>query len=229
MRYGALVFTAVVAVAVVAGSVMSSGIKSPLVCFGDSITHGAKVNGHSWVYLLSKEHKDVAFINEGRNGRRTSDREEILPVLKKYNQAGTFLIFLGVNDLKNGNDSMVDDCVTDMKWMIKKVRQYDRAAEIVILAPCRIDLKEMSPLNVRKKYNENTERSLVILEKQYGRLAQEESVGFISLLNAVTPGNYVDGLHPNLAGQQEIADAVWRGLERLSGQKARRLGEAVGE
>lgn len=218
MRNAALVFTATLAVAVFAGMVVSHGIKSPVVCFGDSITHGAKVNRHSWVYLLSREHEGVVFVNEGRNGRKTSDREEILPVLKKYKRAGTFLIFLGVNDLKNGNDSMVDDCVANMKWMIGKVRQNYVSTKIVILAPCRIDLKEMSPLNVRKKYNENTERSLVGLERLYRKLARKEGVGFISLLNAVTPGNYVDGLHPNGAGQQEIADAVWRGLVRLSGR-----------
>ena len=47
----------------------NDGIKGTVVCFGDSITHGAKVDGHSWVYFLSKEHKDINFINEGRNGR----------------------------------------------------------------------------------------------------------------------------------------------------------------
>lgn len=216
MRNTIFALVATSAAAIFAGMAVSPGIKSPVVCFGDSITHGAKVNGHSWVYFLSREHKDIVFVNEGRNGRRTSDREELLPVLKKYKRAGTYLIFLGVNDLKNGNDSMVNDCANNMKWMIKKIRRNDRAARIVILAPCRIDLKDMSPLNVKKKYNENTERSLIRLGQRYRKLTQEDSVGFISLLNAVTPGNYVDGLHPNEAGQRELADAVWKGLLRLS-------------
>lgn len=208
-----LVLTA--AVLMGASVVMSRGSSGSIVCFGDSITHGAKVDGHSWVYFLAKEHEGVDFINEGRNGRKTSDRNEILSVLKKYPHAGMFLIFLGVNDLKNGNDSMVASCVENMKWMIERVRESDPETRIVILSPTRINVRTMSPLNVRKKYNLNTEKSLVTLESRYGRLAREESVGFISLLKVVSPRNYVDGLHPNIAGQEQIAAAVWRGLNRL--------------
>ncbi len=194
--------------------VMGNKITGTIVCFGDSITHGAKVNGHSWVYLLSKEHEGANFVNEGRNGRKTADREEILPVIRRYKTADMFLIFLGVNDLKDGNDSMVADCIRNMKWMIGKIRDLDHGAKIVILSPSEISVKSMSPLNFRKKYNANTERCLIALDRGYRRLAKEESVGFISLLRVVSPANYVDGLHPNEAGQQQIADAIWRGLNR---------------
>jgi len=190
-------------------------IKGKVVCFGDSITHGAKVNGHSWVYLLSKEHKDIEFINEGRNGRKTADREELLPVLKKYPDADYFLIFLGVNDLKDGNDSLVNVCIENMKWMISKIRETDSKTKIVILSPTEINLKTMATLNVKKKYNNNTRLSLIKLEKRYKELAKEESVGFISLLRSVSPQNYVDGLHPNKKGQQEVANSVWNGLTKL--------------
>jgi acyl-CoA thioesterase-1 len=208
-------FIAAASVLLFSGSIITHKISGTVVCFGDSITHGAKVDGHSWVYFLSKEHSEVNFVNEGRNGRKASDREEILPVLKKYPHAEMFLIFLGVNDLKDGNDSLVNSCVENMRWMIRQVRENNRRTNIVILSPTQIDLRHMSPLNVKKLYNSNTERSLISLEKRYNRLAREDSVGFISLLNAVSPTNYVDGLHPNEAGQREIARAVWRGLVRL--------------
>ena len=57
-------------------------IHGQVVCFGDSITHGAQVDGHSWVYFLSKDHPNIDFVNAGRNGRKTADKEELLPVLK---------------------------------------------------------------------------------------------------------------------------------------------------
>ncbi len=38
-------------VMIFAGMKDDSGKKVKIVCFGDSITHGAKVNGRSWVYL----------------------------------------------------------------------------------------------------------------------------------------------------------------------------------
>lgn len=198
-----------------AGIMFTDKADRTVVCFGDSITHGAKVGGHSWVCLLAMERKSFDFINEGRNGRKTSDREQILPVLRKYRNAGMFIIFLGVNDLKDGNDSMVENCVVNMEWMIDEIRKNNQATKIVILAPCKISVKTMSPLNVRKKYNGNTERCLVKLERKYRDLAGRESVGFISLLRVVSPRNYVDGLHPNLAGQEEIANAVWKGLSKF--------------
>ncbi len=198
---------------------LNNGVKGTVVCFGDSITHGAKVNGHSWVFFLSKQHKNVNFINEGRNGRRTSDKKELLPVLKKYPDADYYLIFLGVNDLKNGNDSMVNQCVENMEWMINKIKETNKKTKIVILAPTDINLNTMSQLNVKKKYNGNTKSSLIKLEKKYKELAKEDKLGFISLLKTVSPPNYVDGLHPDEKGQKQIADTVWNRLDKLYTQK----------
>ena len=142
-------------------------IHGQVVCFGDSITYGAQVDGHSWVYFLSQEHPDIDFVNAGRSGRKTSDKAELLPVLKKYPNADDYLIFLGVNDLKNGNDSMVTSCVANMQWMINEIRKVNSEAKIVILAPCDINLQTMNEINRNKKYNENTKQSLYKLEKKY--------------------------------------------------------------
>lgn len=196
-------------------------IDGKIVCFGDSITYGALVNQESWVFYLSKEHLNINFMNAGKKGRKTSDRDEILPVLKKHPNADYFLIFLGVNDLKNGNDSLVNNCVENMNWMINKIKktnlptgQAGEQTKIIILASTDINLKTMSEINISKKYNENTKSSLYKLEKKYRKLAQKDSVGFISLLHTVSSQNYVDGLHPNEKGQKEIVNAVWAGINR---------------
>lgn len=191
-------------------------IHGQIVCFGDSITYGAQVDGQSWVWFLSKKHKDMDFINAGRSGRKTSDKMELLPVLKKYPTAGYYLIFLGVNDLKDGTDSMVNGCVDNMKWMIARVHALDSKAKIVILAPTDINLKTMNEINVQKKYNNHTKQSLYKLGERYKELARESNTQFISLLHAVSQANYVDGLHPNIKGQKEIAKAVWKGLKKLN-------------
>ncbi len=112
-----------------------------VVCFGDSITYGARVDGHSWVWFLSEQHHDINFVNAGRSGRKTSDKKELLPVLEKYPGADYYLIFLGVNDLKDGTDSMVNNCVSNMKWMIDEIRKVNNKAEIIFLAPSDINLK----------------------------------------------------------------------------------------
>ncbi|MDZ7691472.1 MAG: SGNH/GDSL hydrolase family protein [Balneolaceae bacterium] len=195
--------------------IVDSDIKGKVVCFGDSITNGAEVAGDSWVHYLKQSHPQVNFVNAGRNGRKTADKSELLPVLKSHPDMDYFLIFLGVNDLKNGNEKMVEQCVQNMRWMIEKVRAMNPETNIVILAPTDINLQTMAPINVQKQYNENTKQSLVMLRNRYKELAEQESTGFISLLDAVSPPNYTDGLHPNRAGHREIAQAVWNGLAEL--------------
>jgi acyl-CoA thioesterase-1 len=205
-----------IAIAGVITMAFKEKIHGQVVCYGDSITYGAKVDGHSWVWFLSKEHKGIDFINAGRSGRKTSDKEELLPVLKKYPNADYFLIFLGVNDLKDGTDSMVESCIINLKWMVGKIREAAPGAQIVILSPSDINLKTMAEINVQKKYNEKTKESLSQLEKKYKELAKEEHLGFISLLHAVSKTNYADGLHPDIKGQKQIANAIWKGLNKLN-------------
>jgi len=188
--------------------------EGPIVCFGDSITFGANVNGHSWVWYLSNEHPNLNFINAGRSGRKTADKAELLPVLKKNSAEKYVLIFLGVNDLKDGNDSMVNNCVNNMKWMVDKIHENIPEAKIVIISPADINVKTMSPINVQKKYNQNTHQALKTLRKQYQQLAKQENIGFISLLHTVSKPNYADGLHPNDNGQMQIAHAVWKHLNK---------------
>jgi len=190
-------------------------VNGQVVCFGDSITYGAQVDGHSWVYFLSQDHPEVDFVNAGRSGRKTADKAELLPVLKKYPNANDYLIFLGVNDLKNGNDSMLNSCVENMQWMINEIRKVNNKAKIVILAPSDINLQTMNEINKKKEYNENTKQSLHKLEQLYKQLAATEHTSFISLLHVVSKPNYADGLHPNIAGQKEIEKAVWKGLNKI--------------
>ncbi|MEO5910520.1 MAG: SGNH/GDSL hydrolase family protein [Pelobium sp.] len=187
-------------------------IKKQVVCFGDSITFGAKVDGHSWVSYLKEQHPEIDFVNAGRSGRKTADKKELLPVLEKYSNADEYLIFLGVNDLKDGTDSMVADCVNNMKWMVEEIKKVNPNAKIVILSPTYINTKTMDAVNVKKLYNENTKKSLRHLKKAYHHLAKQEFVGFLSLLHAVNKNNFADGLHPNATGQKEIAELVWKKL-----------------
>ncbi|MCW9706583.1 SGNH/GDSL hydrolase family protein [Fodinibius salsisoli] len=198
-----------------AGMQSGSQITGKVVCFGDSITNGAEVNGQSWIQYLSQKHPDIDFVEAGQNGRKTADKQDIIPVLQAHSNADHFLIFLGVNDLKDGTPQMVEQCVKNMRWMIRKVQEANPTTKITILAPSDINLETMAPVNVKKKYNENTKRSLVQLRDQYRKLADDESVQFWSLLDAVSPQNYVDGLHPDTTGQKQIAEAVWKGLTQL--------------
>src|SRR5664279_3752981 len=160
----------IVTISIAIVAVAFKNIHGKVVCFGDSITYGAQVEGKSWVYFLKQGHPDVDFINAGRSGRKTSDKEELLPVLNQNPSADYYLIFLGVNDLKDGTDSMINSCVVNMKWMIKEIKNANNKAKIVILAPTDINLKTMNQINVKKKYNKDTKQSLYQLETKYNCL-----------------------------------------------------------
>ncbi len=138
-----------------------------------------------------------------------------MPYLKKHNEVNYVIFFLGVNDLKDGNDSLVNSCVQNMKWMIQKTKEILPDTKIIVVAPCSVNLQSMSELNKSKLYNENTKKSLEKLESAYKKLSEEESVGFISLLNVVSKENFADGLHPNIEGHREIADKIWSYLKSI--------------
>src|SRR5689334_23549109 len=101
-----------------------------------------------------------------------------------------------------------------MRWIISEIKKTNNKAKITILSPADINLETMNDINKNKNYNQNTKRSLYTLEKKYKSLAKEEHVQFISLLHAVSAPNYVDGLHPNIDGQREIAKVVWKKFKK---------------
>lgn len=189
---------------------LSKQPRNTIVCFGDSITYGAQVDGKSWVWYLQhhEEGSPYHYINAGRSGRKTADKKELLPVLNAYPHADMYVFFLGVNDLKNGNEAMVASCIQNMQWMVDQVRKKDPAARILILSPSDINTKIMNDINKRKLYNENTRRSLRQLVSGYQRLAGDNKAGFLSLLNVVPRKAYADGLHPNARGQQALYKAI---------------------
>jgi len=194
-------------------SVAAAAPSGKVFCFGDSITHAG---GHGWVEMIGERHPGVTMVNAGRSGRKTSDRDELAEPLSANLDSAWVLFFLGVNDLKNGTPEMVRGCVGNMDWLISRVREQAPGARIVLMAPTGLSLGRINKINREKNYNRMTQDSLELMEKEYRELAARKGVEFLSLLNAVSPENFYDGLHPDQAGQQEIADAVWRGLEALA-------------
>lgn len=213
MRINLLII--VLVIIIVAFKIQEKQIKGKIVCFGDSITYGASFKWNGWPEQLDKLSDSISVVNAGRKGRKTSDREELLPVIEANKDADYFLFLLGVNDLKDGNDSLVNCCVENMKWMIEKVKDEIPNARIVLMAPCKINLKGMTELNRSKKYNENTLKSLIKLEERYKELAKQESVKFISLFDSISPQKLFDGIHPNIEGYSEITKKVWSELNRI--------------
>jgi len=192
-------------------------LQGKFLCIGDSITYGTYIDGvytgdRSWVQYLAAKSDRISTINGGRSGRDTVSKAEIIPILNKHLDASYVLFFLGVNDLNNASDELLNACITNMKWMIDQTRSIIPNARIVLMAPASINPKTVTDFFRKGGYNEKTQEYLIRLASMYQELARGENLTFIDLTQTVSPSNFTDGIHPSLAGQQQIADKIWREL-----------------
>jgi lysophospholipase L1-like esterase len=177
-----------------------------ILCYGDSITDTG-----TWVKTVD-DHESIVAINAGRSGRRASQaKKELKPYLEKYSDLDAIIIFLGVNDLpardKRPGDAKVAGCVADISEAIDLAMTRFEAKDIILVAPCDVNPDTMDGRNRQKGYHV-TSPLLAELEKEYKTLAEKKGIRFLSLLNVVSEENFKDGLHPNKAGDAEIAEAI---------------------
>jgi len=183
-----------------------------ILCYGDSITYMG-----TWLSTVEKT-IDVKMINAGRSGRKAAQaKTELSPYLKKYADLDQIILFLGVNDLpardKRPGEEKVAGCVVDMNEAIDLALTRFEPNNIILAAPCTVNPDTMSAVNLEKGY-QITPPLLEQLEIQYKALARQRKISFMSLLHVVSKENYLDGLHPNRAGNDEIAAAVCTYLEK---------------
>jgi len=183
-----------------------------VLCFGDSITWGDRARGNCWVDNLSRRHLNYNFVNYGSCGRTTGDFDGFTKAVEEHGDSAIVFIFLGVNDLTRGTDEKVANCVKNISKMIDYVKGKIPQAEIVLLAPCGVNEKGMSPINIERGYADNAQVCLVKLSQEYEKVAAEKGVRFLSLLNVVSPENFDDGLHPNIAGQIQLGDYISKNI-----------------
>ena len=183
-----------------------------ILCFGDSITHKG-----SWVKIVGA---DPAFetINAGKSGRRAAQARKSLAIyLNKHKDVKRLIMFLGVNDLpaldKRPGDIIVVLCVENMSQVIDLALTVFKPKDIILVAPCTVNPQKMNSVNRRKGYN-ITVPLLASLEVKYKALALKKKISFLSLLTVVSKEHFIDGLHPDKAGDEEIAKAVLNYLKK---------------
>jgi len=189
-----------------------------VLCFGDSITAGSHINDsfvlkNSWVNLLeARSGGTLQCINAGRSGRKTSGKQQLIPVMKKNPKVDIVILFLGVNDLRNSKQAVLEQCVTNTQWMIDKVKaNYGAQIKLIVLSSPGIVPEVMSKHFYNMGYNEKEQVMLNKLRPLYKALAKKNDCLFIDLWGVVTSKYYHEGLHPELPGQAQIAEAVWNG------------------
>jgi len=201
---------AIIAVLVTAFAMEAAEIQRVL-CVGDSIT--AARNG--WVKKLG-DMDSFETLNGGRSGQRAvRAKEQLTDALAKADKAGfkadRVILFLGVNDLpardKRPGDVKVGICVYGMNEAIDLAVKHFKPQDIIVLAPCDVNADAMNKVNLGKGYDK-AKPLLTKLEGGYRKLATKRGVRFHSLLKVVSQENYTDGLHPNDAGHEQIAESL---------------------
>ncbi len=193
-------------------------IHGKLLCFGDSITQaewaGKIAPEERWVTQLGKKSPDITVVNAGKNGRKTSALDELGKALDGNADAAMVLIFLGVNDMKHETVGVVEKATNNIGKMIDLTRTKLPKAEIVILAPINVNVEKLTPFFKAEGLGPDTAHFMHGLSRAYAELAKKKGTRFISLFRVVSPENLEDGVHANGKGQIQIADAVWKGLQR---------------
>lgn len=187
-----------------------------ILCFGDSITQGTYIDGkwnkgNSWVNMLEERSGGaLKCINAGRSGRKTSDKKELLPILQENKDVDRVIFYLGVNDLRISTYEVLKNCTINMKWMVAETRKaYGDDIPIIIIGLPGLSIGNVSQRFYKMGYNEDEQEMLDRLRVRYKKYASSSKCQFLDLWGVVSPQNYSDGLHPNLAGQAQTADAIW--------------------
>ncbi len=193
-------------------------VHGTILCFGDSITQAdwpEKIAPEErWVTQLGKKSAEIKVVNAGKNGRSTAALDELEKALAASADAATVLLFLGVNDMVHGTVGVVEKATVNLAKMVDLTRQKLPKAELVIMAPIDVNVEKLSPFFKSAGLGPDTAHFMRALAKAYEALAKKKGTRFINLHRAVSPENLEDGVHANGKGQIQIADAVWKGLQR---------------
>jgi lysophospholipase L1-like esterase len=206
--------------ALLAHPARAGGTAQVVLCVGDSITESKS----SWVGLVRKP-GEIETINAGKGGRVTAAAAETFERARTtpppFNRV---VFFLGVNDLPARNplpaEKKVALCVENLGRALDLALKTLPPKDVVLVAPCGVDPETMRQphpsdptmtarreRNLKKGYD-ICQPILEQLEVAYQELAKAKGVPFVSLLRVVSKENLPDGLHPNEAGQRQIAEVL---------------------
>jgi lysophospholipase L1-like esterase len=169
------------------------------VAMGDSITVGVFVNyNSSYVPVLSRIWGKTA-VNEGVDGTRSSYGTSLItPILIEHNPR-YLTLYYGSNDVGFYDN---DQIVTNLRYVIYRAKENGTIPVVATLGPFFGQWAWRKP-------------SVIELNKKIRQMAAEEGIACADLeaaLNWNSAYMLDDGMHPNSAGHQMIANAFFWAL-----------------
>lgn len=178
-----------------------------IVFFGDSITAGYGIaieNAFPALIQakLEKEGLSYQVVNAGLSGETTAGGLQRIDWVLRT-KPSIFVLELGGNDGLRGLS--LDQTRANLKGMIQKIREASPATTI-LLAGMQI------PPNLGQSYTSE-------FKDLYQEIAEAENVQLIPFLLEGVGGepelNLSDGIHPNEAGHEIVAETLWNVLKPL--------------
>ncbi len=174
-----------------------------IVTFGDSITYGYLSVPYS-TYLQQKVGAKATVINEGKGGEVTGNGTSRISSVLNSDHPNYILIMEGANDADQGRSPST--IAFNLGVMIDK---SEAAGATPIISTITPDTRFKLVLSIPDDYN----TAIKALASQKGIKVVDS---YAALINN-WPNLNVDGLHPNPAGQQILADVFYDALPYGSG------------
>jgi len=187
-----------------------------IVALGDSLTAGYGLSRkQAYPALVGEKMRDAGYdfemVNAGSSGDTTSGGLQRLPsILRAHKKIDVFILELGINDAFRGVP--VDQIRANLQTIVDRVRGHDPKTVIVIAG---MQLPDYT-----------SDDYVGAFGRIFATLAEKNHATLIPYLLAGVGGNPAlnqwDTLHPNAAGQQVLAETVWRVLEPILKQLSSR-------
>jgi lysophospholipase L1-like esterase len=201
---------------------ISVKLEGTWVCVGDSITEGGGASKPEKGYVgrltaLAKEAgKSVTLTNAGLSGWSTQSFVDNAKnvVAKVPEDAAVITIMLGTNDAhEDGTPAKIaEKASANMEKLIGLYQARAPHAQIVLLAPPAVYPDRLTQRLKNAHYDDKTPAKLAAITDAYKTLAGRLKIRFVDLSTLPSAENSADGVHPNDAGHDEFAKALWKEL-----------------
>ncbi|PYI98783.1 MAG: arylesterase [Verrucomicrobia bacterium] len=187
---------------------LDAGQTKSILAFGDSLSDGFMLKrSEAYPALLAKK-LHAAGLNfqmtnaSAAGGTTEGGLERLPPHLKR--KIDIFILELGINDAFRGLP--VDQIQNNLQQIIDKVKARNPNVRVVIAA--------------MQLPNYAADDYVSAFGKMFGDLASRNNAALVPYLLQGVAGdpslNLPDGIHPNAAGQEILAENVWRVLEPIA-------------
>lgn len=193
-----------------------------IVCLGDSITSGFKLNNPQTYSFPAQLEKMLGgkfiTVNAGVPGATLLKKGDI-PIWEQQafsavmnTRASYAVLMLGTNDTKDNNWQYRNDFITDYKDLVERLHNIEGHPEVIVcsLPPC-----------LDERFSGISDQRAAILSEEVQALADELHLHFVDITSPMAshPEYFIDGLHPNEQGDAVIAHHIKNKLAELMHNK----------